>query len=126
MHKVYHTFRIIIIITDIPFQNFTKQCKTRSNLLEGVRRLDRSTNDGDIHTLRSDLMRGTDHAHVYVVAAPDLRGRDDDLRGLRVVGVGNRVVQEADGAHDATHLAGLAGREVAGVADDESRLSDLQ
>lgn len=57
------------------------------------------------------------------LAANLLLGQDD-LAALRVVGVGDGVVEEADRAHDVAHLADLGG-EVRGITDDELAPGDL-
>lgn len=55
----------------------------------------------------------------------DLILRDDNLAGVDVAGVGNGMVQDADGPDHLAHL-GRALQSVAGVADQLFALGKLQ
>ena len=78
--------------SDAPLKDVAKQSESRDDFSQWIRGLDGGADDSDVHALRRDLVRRADHAHIDVVAAAHLRGRDDDLHGLGVVGTcGARV-----------------------------------
>ena len=58
------------------------------------------------------------------VLAVDLVHGDDELEGVSIGGVGDRVLEEADGTHNLGDLLALVG-DVRGIADDDLALGDL-
>lgn len=77
--------------------------------------------DGDVVALGANVVCSRYHGDVDVVLAADLRLRDDQLDGVAVVGLVDRVVEDADGLDEVTDDLGLVG-EVGRVRQDLAAL----
>jgi len=85
--------------------------------------LDGGSASGDPAALRSDIVGSAHDGDVDIGATTDLLLRDDDLSALSVVGVGDGVAEDADGADDLASAVHTIG-EVRGISDDELALGD--
>lgn len=102
--------------------DLAKAVKTRLDLKMVVRvGLSDSADDGDVVSLGADVVCTRNHGDVDVVLAADLRLRDDQLNGVAVVGLVDRVVENADGLDEVADDLGLVG-EVRRVRDDLAAL----
>ena len=107
--------------------------EARLDLLLGPVGFDDGGNNRDVDVLCADIVRGRDHGNVDIVTAADLVLGDDDLRRVRVVRAGDRVLEEADRANnlalfddaDLAALLSLACTEVTGVTNNLLGLDSL-
>ena len=102
-----------------------EQIQAGLDLRVRIGRLHRGAHDGQEPAIRGHLMRVGHAADVDVRLSAHLILRYDQLTRKRVLGVGNGMRHDADGAD---HLADdllARGRQVGGIADDELALGSL-
>lgn len=73
----------------------------------GVVGFDHGGHQRDVMPSGGNLVGKGDAAHIDIVLPPNLVLWQDDLTGLGVVGVGNRMVQNADSANDLRRKNGI-------------------
>ena len=111
--------------------DLSQQVNSRLQLLLRLLRLHRGRHDGNVDTLRTDLVFVAHAGHVDVRVALlvsrqlHLLGRNDDLAALGAVDSLDGVVEQTDGPHHLSRLAHLLLLEVRGVADDHLRTRSL-
>lgn len=97
-HKTF--FRMTEATLNSHFFNRTEELQTRLELGLGVVGFDHGGHQRDVMPSGGNLVGKGDTAHIDIVLPPNLVLWQDDLTGLGVVGVGNRMVQNADSAND--------------------------
>lgn len=111
--------------------DLSQEVDSRLQLLLRLLGLHGSGDDGDVDSLRTDLVLVAHTGHVDVRAALlvarqlHLLGGDDDLAALGAIDRLDGVVEETDGTHHLARLAHLLLLEVRGVTDDHLRARSL-
>jgi hypothetical protein len=99
-------------------ENGPQQLKTGGDILIGLALLDQGGNNSHVDA-RSSCLQGIAHAaNKDIIDTADLRSRNDNLGGFRIVRVGDGVVQEADASNNESGGADLLWGEVGRVSDN--------
>mmetsp|Transcript_12560 Transcript_12560/g.26498 ORF Transcript_12560/g.26498 Transcript_12560/m.26498 type:complete len:351 (-) Transcript_12560:526-1578(-) len=99
--------------------NIAKKSQTGGHFFVGISTLHLSRNNGNINSLRGNIVQSGNGAHENIIGAVHLRTRDDDLDTLHISAVWDGMIQKADASNNLASCPDLLFGKVRRIADNK-------